>query len=140
MSPKALTRRNALTSGAATGLLVLAAPVVAQRQGSPAFELPESGEQSIFYGGQPGFVRRLSPSERKQVLENDVATEQPMHRDLNLRAAPVAATARRILQGPDNDLLVLVLICPHLGCVVLRDAGDFANQGGFFCPCYGTHS
>lgn len=35
-----------------------------------------------------------------------------------------------------KDIVVVIGICPHLGCVPLPDAGDF---GGFFCPCHGSH-
>ena len=27
-------------------------------------------------------------------------------------------------------------VCTHLGCVPLKDKGDF---NGWFCPCHGSH-
>ena len=41
----------------------------------------------------------------------------------------------RAVPGREN-LLVMVGICTHLGCVPLGDAGDF---DGWFCPCHGSH-
>ena len=32
--------------------------------------------------------------------------------------------------------LVMVGVCTHLGCVPLKDKGEF---NGWFCPCHGSH-
>ena len=34
------------------------------------------------------------------------------------------------------DVLVVLGVCTHLGCVPLGEAGEF---GGWFCPCHGSH-
>ncbi|PVU94655.1 hypothetical protein BB561_002371 [Smittium simulii] len=34
------------------------------------------------------------------------------------------------------EWLVLVGICTHLGCVPIKDSGDF---GAYYCPCHGSH-
>lgn len=34
------------------------------------------------------------------------------------------------------EYVLVVAICPHLGCVPLADQGAF---NGFFCPCHGSH-
>lgn len=44
-----------------------------------------------------------------------------------------AADADRV-QKP--DMLVVLGVCTHLGCVPINGAGDF---GGWFCPCHGSH-
>ena len=35
-----------------------------------------------------------------------------------------------------KDIIAVIGICPHLGCVPLSNAGDY---NGFFCPCHGSH-
>ena len=48
------------------------------------------------------------------------------------------------LRDPENDLdrcekpelLVVLGVCTHLGCVPINNAGDYA---GWFCPCHGSH-
>ena len=41
----------------------------------------------------------------------------------------------RVKEGKD-EWLVMVGVCTHLGCVPLKDKGDF---NGWFCPCHGSH-
>jgi len=48
------------------------------------------------------------------------------------------------LRDPESDadraqkpeLLVLLGVCTHLGCVPIGNAGEY---GGWFCPCHGSH-
>jgi ubiquinol-cytochrome c reductase iron-sulfur subunit len=35
-----------------------------------------------------------------------------------------------------EELLVVLGVCTHLGCVPINGAGDYA---GWFCPCHGSH-
>ena len=35
-----------------------------------------------------------------------------------------------------QEFIVILGICPHLGCVPVPNAGDF---NGWFCPCHGSH-
>ena len=41
----------------------------------------------------------------------------------------------RVKEGKD-EWLVMLGVCTHLGCVPLKDKGDF---NGWFCPCHGSH-
>ena len=41
----------------------------------------------------------------------------------------------RVKEGKD-EWLVMIGVCTHLGCVPLKDKGDF---NGWFCPCHGSH-
>jgi ubiquinol-cytochrome c reductase iron-sulfur subunit len=41
----------------------------------------------------------------------------------------------RVKKGKD-EWLVMVGVCTHLGCVPLKQQGEF---GGWFCPCHGSH-
>ncbi|KAI0215280.1 Cytochrome b-c1 complex subunit Rieske, mitochondrial [Lamellibrachia satsuma] len=46
-------------------------------------------------------------------------------------------------QEPDNkrvqrpEWLVVIGICPHLGCAPIPNAGEY--DGGYYCPCHGSH-
>ena len=42
----------------------------------------------------------------------------------------------RVLPGED-EYLVLIGVCTHLGCVPL--GGDSGDYKGWFCPCHGSH-
>ena len=35
-----------------------------------------------------------------------------------------------------DEWLVMLGVCTHLGCVPLKDKGDYK---GWFCPCHGSH-
>ena len=41
----------------------------------------------------------------------------------------------RVKSGKD-EWLVMLGVCTHLGCVPLKDKGDY---NGWFCPCHGSH-
>ena len=41
----------------------------------------------------------------------------------------------RVKDGKD-EWLVMLGVCTHLGCVPLKNKGDF---NGWFCPCHGSH-
>ena len=78
---------------------------------------------------QPLFVRRLTPEE---VAEANAVPASSL-RD-------PASLAEMTKEG-NEDLLVTMGVCTHLGCVPLGAAegenkGEF---GGYFCPCHGSH-
>lgn len=78
---------------------------------------------------QPLFVRRLT--EREMAEANAVPSG-------SLRDPQ--SLAERTKDG-NNDVLVTMGVCTHLGCVPLgavegENKGEF---GGYFCPCHGSH-
>jgi ubiquinol-cytochrome c reductase iron-sulfur subunit len=86
---------------------------------------------TIMWRGKPVFIRNRTPEEVKTAQAVSV-------NDLPDRTK--AADTARTKKGKEN-ILVLVGICTHLGCIPkgqgLSDAkGDF---GGWFCPCHGSH-
>jgi ubiquinol-cytochrome c reductase iron-sulfur subunit len=75
------------------------------------------------------FVRRLTPAE----IEAADAVDAGSLRD------PETLADRT--QVGHEDMLVVMGVCTHLGCVPLGAAegenkGEF---GGYFCPCHGSH-
>mmetsp|Transcript_6570 Transcript_6570/g.14660 ORF Transcript_6570/g.14660 Transcript_6570/m.14660 type:complete len:257 (+) Transcript_6570:96-866(+) len=77
---------------------------------------------TVTWRGKPLFIRRRTPEEIQ--VERNVGMDQ--------------------LRDPETDddrvinpeFVIVLAICPHLGCVPIADAG---NYGGFFCPCHGSH-
>ena len=78
---------------------------------------------------QPVFVRRLTPDEI--TAANDVNVD-------DLRDPQTLA--ERTLPG-NEDLLVVMGVCTHLGCVPLgaAEGENKGEYGGYFCPCHGSH-
>ncbi|MEE4537371.1 MAG: ubiquinol-cytochrome c reductase iron-sulfur subunit [Erythrobacter sp.] len=78
---------------------------------------------------QPLFVRRLTPEEIADAQSDDTAS---------LRDPETLSD--RLGEG-NEDILVTLGVCTHLGCVPLG-AGQGENKGefgGYFCPCHGSH-
>ena len=72
--------------------------------------------------GKPVFIRRRTAeeiAEARSVPMEDLPDPQ--------------SDEERVKQ---DEWLVMVGVCTHLGCVPLGLQGDF---GGWFCPCHGSH-
>ncbi|MEL7444709.1 MAG: ubiquinol-cytochrome c reductase iron-sulfur subunit [Pseudomonadota bacterium] len=78
---------------------------------------------------QPLFVKRLTPEEVADANAVDAAS---------LRDAE--SLADRTKPG-NEDLLITMGVCTHLGCVPLgaADGENKGEYGGYFCPCHGSH-
>ena len=98
----------------------------------------EPGTQlTVKWLGKPVFIRRRTPEEIEAANAVDVGDLiDPEARNENLDADAPATDPNRAM--PDNEeWLVMIGVCTHLGCVPLGDgSGDF---GGWFCPCHGSH-
>jgi ubiquinol-cytochrome c reductase iron-sulfur subunit len=79
---------------------------------------------TVKWRGKPVFIRNRTPDEMKKLAGMDVKGLRDPQSD-----------ADRVKKGHEN-LLVVVGVCTHLGCVPLGHAGDF---DGWFCPCHGSH-
>lgn len=86
-------------------------------------KLPEGEAMTVKWRGKPLFVRHRTKE------EIDAANSVP----LSQLPDPEEDSAR--VRGPPN-ILVLIGICTHLGCVPLNAQG---NYNGWFCPCHGSH-
>jgi len=130
----------AAVSAAGVGAVATVLPLVSQMAPS-ADVLAEStteldissleAGQSIkaVFRKQPVFVRNLTQAE----IDAANAVEVGDLRDSE-------TLADRTLEGHEN-ILVVMGVCTHLGCVPLGAAegenkGEF---GGYFCPCHGSH-
>lgn len=95
------------------------------------------GEQvSVMWRGKPVFIRYRTAEEveaAKAVAMADLP--DPLARNANTSDSEAATDENRAVPGNEN-LLLMVGVCTHLGCIPLGQAGDF---GGWFCPCHGSH-
>ena len=102
----------------------------------------EPGSQvTVKWLGKPVFIRRRTEEEIAAANDVDISSlPDPLARNANIEDGADATDANRTLPVPGDDgneeWLVQMGVCTHLGCVPLGDAGDF---GGWFCPCHGSH-
>jgi ubiquinol-cytochrome c reductase iron-sulfur subunit len=84
---------------------------------------------TVMWRGKPVFVRRRTPEEIEAARSVDLSKlRDPVPDEL------------RIVDG-NEEWLVVVGICTHLGCVPLgQKAAEVKGEyGGWFCPCHGSH-
>lgn len=78
---------------------------------------------------QPLFVKRMTAAEVAEAKAVDVsALRDPQ-------------TVEERTKAGNEDVLVTLGVCTHLGCVPLG-AGEGEDKGefdGYFCPCHGSH-
>ncbi len=102
----------------------------------------EPGTQlTVEWLGKPVFIRRRTAAEIAAARDVEIADlPDPEARNANIQDDAPASDGNRALAVPGDDAneewLVMMGVCTHLGCVPLGDAGDF---GGWFCPCHGSH-
>jgi len=98
----------------------------------------EPGTQlTVNWRGKPVFIRNRTEEEITQARSEDVSSlPDTVARNPNIVGDGPATDENRAIPGQEN-FLVMIGVCTHLGCVPLSDgAGDF---GGWFCPCHGSH-
>ena len=79
---------------------------------------------TVVWRGKPVFLKRRTQEEITEA------------RSVNLNDLPDPQKDEdRVKKGKD-EWLVMLGVCTHLGCVPLKDKGDFK---GWFCPCHGSH-
>ncbi|MEO1331029.1 MAG: ubiquinol-cytochrome c reductase iron-sulfur subunit [Pseudomonadota bacterium] len=97
----------------------------------------EEGQQlTVKWRGKPVFIRRRTAQEIEEARAVSVdALPDADANNANIGEAP-ASDENRVIAGRE-DLLVVMGVCTHLGCVPIGDgAGDF---NGWYCPCHGSH-
>ena len=134
---KSVTRRNFLyiTTGsfAAAGSAALVWPFVHQMNPDASVKALASTEvdltpilpgQSItvLWRGKPVFIRRRTTEEITDAKK------------VKLTELPDPEIDDDRVQNP--EWLIMVGICTHLGCIPLRQKGEY---NGWFCPCHGSH-
>ena len=79
---------------------------------------------TVLWRGKPIFIKRRTPEE---ILEAQ---------SVKLKDLPDPQKDDERVKDGKNEWLVMVGVCTHLGCVPLKDKGEF---NGWFCPCHGSH-
>jgi ubiquinol-cytochrome c reductase iron-sulfur subunit len=100
---------------------------------------------TIKWRGNPVFIRHRTAAEieaAKAVKIEDLI--DPVARSANVKDNDPATDANRVVGGKEN-IIVMMGVCTHLGCVPIGNEGEFAvvegsaKTGGWYCPCHGSH-
>ena len=87
--------------------------------------LVEPGKSiTVLWRGKPVFVKRRTPEEIQEA------------KAVNLKDLPDPQKDEDRVKDGKDEWLVMLGVCTHLGCVPLKNKGDF---NGWFCPCHGSH-
>ena len=106
--------------------------------------IAEGQEVILKWRGNPVFVRHRGKAEidaAKAVKMEEL--KDPIARNANVKEGDPATDENRVVAGKEQ-LLVMMAVCTHLGCIPLGDSGEFAvvqgnvKSGGWFCPCHGS--
>ncbi len=84
--------------------------------------IEEGSEITAVWQGKPVFIRHRTAAEIQEALSVDVTSLPDPQADEERAERP--------------EWLIMIGVCTHLGCVPLKEAGDF---NGWFCPCHGSH-
>jgi ubiquinol-cytochrome c reductase iron-sulfur subunit len=128
---------------AGVGAVALAWPLVAQM--NPAADtqamatievnlaqIPEGAVSKKMWQGKPLFIAHL-PQARVAELE---AMSIDGLKDPQTYDQRVTTSTGEV---KNKQFLIMAANCTHLGCVPVSNSGDYAAQGGFLCPCHGSH-
>ena len=77
---------------------------------------------TVLWRGKPVFIRRRTPEEILAAKNTKLSDLKDPQDDSDRVKKP--------------EWLVMLGVCTHLGCVPLKDKGDYK---GWFCPCHGSH-
>ena len=79
---------------------------------------------TVLWRGKPVFIKRRTSDEIAEARAVKMEDLKDPQKD-----------EERVKEGKD-EWLVMLGVCTHLGCVPLKDKGDYK---GWFCPCHGSH-
>tara|TARA_B100001113_G_scaffold185192_1_gene151780 strand:+ start:197 stop:706 length:510 start_codon:yes stop_codon:yes gene_type:complete len=79
-------------------------------------------EITVLWRGKPVFIKRRT---EKEIAEA---------RSVKMEDLPDPEKDEDRVKNP--EWLVMLGVCTHLGCVPLKEKGDY---NGWFCPCHGSH-
>ena len=119
----------------AVGAAIAAWPLVDQM--NPAANVLAQSATEVPVGDiQPGQIVTVMWRKTPVFIRRRTATELAEERAVPLNDLKDPQTDQsRVIEGHD-DLLVVMGVCTHLGCVPVGKRGEF---GGWFCPCHGSH-
>ncbi|MCB1440172.1 MAG: ubiquinol-cytochrome c reductase iron-sulfur subunit [Nitratireductor sp.] len=90
---------------------------------------------TVKWRGKPVFVRYRTAKEVEEAKGTNLdELKDKVARNANLPADAPATDENRGAEG-NEDWIVMIGSCTHLGCVPVGEAGEY---GGWFCPCHGS--
>jgi len=90
---------------------------------------------TVKWRGKPVFIRNRTEKEIEEAQAVTISDlKDPLARNQNLPDNAPATDENRAVADNEN-ILIQIGICTHLGCVPLGQQGAF---GGWFCPCHGS--
>jgi ubiquinol-cytochrome c reductase iron-sulfur subunit len=91
---------------------------------------------TIKWRGNPVFIRYRTAEEIEEARDVDLGELiDNLARNSNLASDAPATDENRAAEGRE-EIIVMMGVCTHLGCVPLGQQGEY---GGWFCPCHGSH-
>ena len=137
----------ATSATAAVGVVVAAVPFVASwapSERARALGAPVEVDLSKLQGGQmitptwrlkPIYIVRRDPAMVEQLPKHDNSLKDPKSEN-----SIQPSYAHNEMRARRADVLVLIGICTHLGCVPLgnKPSDPRGDWGGWFCPCHGS--
>jgi len=87
-------------------------------------KIEKGNELTVMWRGKPIFIRRRTDEEVQKARKVKLDDLKDPQKDED-----------RVKKGKD-EWLVMIGVCTHLGCVPLKQQGEY---GGWFCPCHGSH-
>lgn len=89
---------------------------------------------TVKWQGKPVFLRHRTAAEIKTAQDTPLEDlKDPISRNAGLDGGEDASDANRVI---NPEWLIVVGVCTHLGCIPVKNAGNF---NGWFCPCHGSH-
>ena len=85
-------------------------------------EIAPGNTITVKWRGKPVFIKKRTTEEIAAEQAVDVSSLRDQEAD-----------SERVQK---DELLVVMGVCTHLGCVPISGAGEY---GGWFCPCHGSH-
>ncbi len=99
--------------------------------------LEEGQSMTVKWQGKPVFIRNRTAKEVEEANATPLEDlKDKIARNKNLEDANADATNANRSPSNEGNLIIMVGVCTHLGCIPLGQQGDF---GGWFCPCHGSH-
>ncbi|MBT3069972.1 ubiquinol-cytochrome c reductase iron-sulfur subunit [Rhodomicrobium sp. Az07] len=102
--------------------------------------VPEGAAITVLWRGKPVFIRHRTAEEVKKAQEVPIADLKDPYAQVEGAPSDLPATDANRTKAGNEQWLVLIGICTHLGCVPKGQApGDERGPyGGWFCPCHGS--
>jgi ubiquinol-cytochrome c reductase iron-sulfur subunit len=89
-------------------------------------DIPTGTVKTVIWRGKPVFLYHRNPAQIAAARAVPLASMKE----------PATDEARTPLSP---EWLIVMASCTHLGCIPVHHHGDFGPDGGFLCPCHGSH-